>query len=409
MKQSRNGRASRQWAMVGLVVLIGINLRPFLTAPGPMLADIVADTGLRFSGVAMLTLLPMLLMGAGAFVAPAIEAAVGVRRGLIAALALLMSGSWLRLFATDGLILILTAMMCGAGVAFIQAAFPGIIKTRFPTSVPTVTGLYSAMIMGGGAFGARLMPALASAGYGWRAALAWLAAPVLVALIASCRVLPDAKAVRPDKTVTGSLLRRPRSWALMAAFGLINSGYSSLVAWLAPYYQTQGWTSAESSSLVAIMALCQASSALGLPLLARSSCDRRPWLLFAAAMQVVGFSGLAFFPTQGAWWWAGLCGAGLGGSFSLSIVTALDHLPRPEQAGALAALMQGGGFLIAALGPYAMTVMQDWTGNFSAGWLMHAVSVGVTALIYLRLDPTRYHQAMRSSGADRSGLSGFPT
>lgn len=33
------------------------------------------------------------------------------------------------------------------------------------------------------------------------------------------------------------------------------------------------------------------------------------------------------------------------------MITSLDHLPKPEEAGALAAMMQGGGFLIAALGP----------------------------------------------------------
>jgi CP family cyanate transporter-like MFS transporter len=92
--------------------------------------------------------------------------------------------------------------------------------------------------------------------------------------------------------------------------------------------------------------------------------------------------------------WAGLCGAGLGGSFALAIVTALDHLPRPEQAGALAALMQGGGFLIAALGPYAMALLHDWTGGFAAGWVLHLGCVLATALLYLRFDPRHYPAAM---------------
>ena len=38
--------AGRDWAMLALVVLIGLNLRPFLAAPAPILAEIVADTGL---------------------------------------------------------------------------------------------------------------------------------------------------------------------------------------------------------------------------------------------------------------------------------------------------------------------------------------------------------------------------
>lgn len=391
-------RPGHDWAMLALVVLVSLNLRPFIAAPAPLLDEISADTGLGYGGLAMLTLLPMLLMGLGAFAAPGLQTRIGARRGLLIALAVLLAGSALRLFAYDGLTLIATAALSGIGVAFIQAAFPGIIKARFPTSVPVVTGLYSAVIMAGGAFGARLMPVLVNAGYGWRAALAWLAVPVALALAAAWTILADVRSSKPDGTLTRQLLRRPRTWALMMAFGLVNAGYSSMIAWLAPYYQAQGWSSADSSGLVAVMAAGQAMAALGLPFLARGNVDRRRWLWLTILFQAVGFFGLASLPGLAPAFWVGLCGAGLGGSFALAIVTALDHLPRPEQAGALAALMQGGGFLIAAIGPYATALLHDWTGGFAAGWMLHFACVLATALIYLRFDPRTYPDAMPSFG-----------
>jgi len=398
----RNTRpgAGGHLALLALVVLIGINLRPFLAAPGPLLSDIVADTGMSYGSLAMLTLLPMFLMGVGAFISPRIQAVVGTRRGLLAALGLLLLGSLLRLVVADGMSLILTAALCGAGAAFIQAAFPGIIKEKFPGNIAAVTGLYSGMIMGGGALGARLMPVLVGIGCNWRQALAWLALPVVVALVAAFRVLSDTRVSRPDKALVGQLLRRPRSWTLMAAFGLVNGGYSSMIAWLAPYYQSLGWSSADSAGLVAVMAICQAVSALVLPLLARGRADRRPWLWLAVGMQAVGFAGLAFLPMAAPMFWAGICGAGLGGSFALAIVTALDHLPRPEQAGALAALMQGGGFLLAAVPPFVMAMLHDGMGSFAGGWIMHLACVAVTAVLYMSFDPKRYATAMR--------LPGFP-
>jgi CP family cyanate transporter-like MFS transporter len=134
-------RPGRDWAMLALVVLVGLNLRPFLAAPGLLLSEIVADTAMGYAGVSMLTLLPMFLMGVGAFVSPGLQVRFGARRGLLVALLLLLAGSALRLFVRDGLSLIATAALCGIGVAFIQAAFPGIIKARFPASVPMVTGL----------------------------------------------------------------------------------------------------------------------------------------------------------------------------------------------------------------------------------------------------------------------------
>ena len=111
-------------------------------------------------------------------------------------------------------------------------------------------------------------------------------------------------------------------------------------------------------------------------------------------MQATGFAGLAFAPAAAPYVWAGICGAGLGGSFALAIVTALDHLPTPREAGAVAALMQGGGFLIAALGPYATAFLHDLSGSFAAGWILHLACVAATSLIYLRFNPRLYPQAM---------------
>ena len=140
-----------------------------------------------------------------------------------------------------------------------------------------------------------------------------------------------------------------------------------------------------------------AVAALGLPALARHSSDRRPWLLLTLAMQAIGFSGLAIAPQSMPILWAGICGAGLGSSFALAIVTALDHLPQPEQAGALVALMQGGGFLLASLAPLLVAMVHGWTQSFSAGWLLHVGFVAATAVLYLGFRPDGY---ARVTGVD---------
>lgn len=181
----------------------------------------------------------------------------------------------------------------------------------------------------------------------------------------------------------------------MAAFGLVNGGYSSVITWLAPHYQSLGWQSADSASLVAVMAICQAAAALAIPTLARNDLDRRPWLLLTLAMQATGFGGLAFAPEWSPAFWAGICGAGLGSGFALAIITALDHLPHPEQAGALVALMQGGGFLLASVAPLLVAVLHDWTGTYSAGWIMHIGFVSVTSALYLGFKPASYTTATR--------------
>lgn len=383
------------WMILVLIVLIGLNLRPFLVAPGPILNTIMPELGMTVYSASLLTLLPMLLMGVGAFVSPGLQAAWGTRKGMLIALVILLLGTLLRFWVQDGVTFIFTAVLCGAGVAFVQSAMPGLIKSSFPRQVAPITGVYSACLMVGGALGAYCIPHLMDAGLSWRQSLGLLAVPVFIAMLVGCRYLTGVPANRPNMSQVQTLLHRPRTWSLMAAFGLVNGGYSTLVAWLAPYYQSLGWERSDSATLIVVMSVCQAISAVGLPVLARKQTDRRLWLMLTLVMQSVGFCGLALWPAGTAMLWVGMCGAGLGGSFALIIVTALDHSKAPEEAGTLAALMQGGGFIIAGLAPWVIALLNDLTGSFASGWLLHLGLVVITACLYWRFNPRYYDQVMQ--------------
>jgi CP family cyanate transporter-like MFS transporter len=103
-------------------------------------------------------------------------------------------------------------------------------------------------------------PAIAALSGNWRLGLGWLAVLALAALALAAFCLPkefDAK----WRHRASAFLRRPRTWLLMASFGL-NGGYSTAVAWLAASYQAQGWSSAASGSLLAVMAVGHASAIL---------------------------------------------------------------------------------------------------------------------------------------------------
>lgn len=376
--------------------MVGLNLRPFLTGIGPIAPAIAAETGLGMQGMALLTLVPMLLMGGCAFAGPALRDALGARRTIVGALAMLALGSLLRLHAGTGWTLLGTAAACGLGAAIVQAVFPGIIKQHFPRRVTIVTGLYSSMLMGGGALGAQAAPLIAQASGSWHAALALLAAPAIAAAAMAARILPGRDAARPAARTTASLARVPRTWLLMACFGLVNGGYASVVAWLALFYQDHGWTGAASGGLLAIVAASQAVAALLLPMLAGRRPDRRPWLWLTLAMQAAGFAALIVVPETAPVLWSILLGAGLGGCFALSMVVALDHLPDPAEAGALSALMQGGGFLIAAVPPWIVAALHDLDGRFALGWLFHLCSVALVARLTARLAPGGYARAMRA-------------
>ncbi len=381
------------------VVLATLNLRPFLTAVGPLGPQIQSATGMGLSALSWLTLLPMALMGIGAWLAPAALRRLGPRRAMALSLAAIALGCALRAAGADAAMLLATAALCGAGVALVQGVLPGLIKRQSPTRMAQMMGLYSAALMGGGALGAQLSPLAVQWGLDWRLALALWALPALLAAALAwhaLRALPGP-ATAPERT--GWLRRRPRTWLLMACFGLVNGGYAALVAWLAPFYQGLGWSPAQSGGLVALLSVAQAGAALGLPMLASRRLDRRPWLGFALLCQVTGLAGLACWPDAAPLLNTVVLGIGLGGCFALMMVVALDHLPHPAQAGALNALMQGGGFMIAAMAPLAVALLHQATGGFRAGWLAQLGAVLVVCVLVARLAPVRYAQAMRAPAA----------
>ncbi|PII85286.1 cyanate transporter, partial [Serratia sp. OLFL2] len=65
LNHSVNSPSPRRWLnpLLLALVLIGLNMRPLLTSIGPLLPTLRQATGLSFGGAALLTTLPVLMMG----------------------------------------------------------------------------------------------------------------------------------------------------------------------------------------------------------------------------------------------------------------------------------------------------------------------------------------------------------
>ncbi|EKB17274.1 cyanate transporter [Aeromonas veronii] len=396
----------QQFALLVLVILIGLNLRPFLTAIGPLSGEIGRALSLGMDTLAWLTLLPLWLIGIGVLLTPSLRRRASACQLLGAALLLLGIGSAMRFDAQSGALLIASAALCGLGSALVQGVLPALIKQAFARKVPLVMGIFSACMMGGGALGASLTPRLAVS-LDWSQALALWSLPVLLALIwLGWKVRqPSTAAAVAIPHGEQRLITLPRSWLLIVCFGIINSGYGIVVAWLAPAYMANGWNAAQAGELVAWLALAQTASGLGLPLLAARNLDRRLWMALAIAMQLAGFGGLWLAPASAPILWCMLCGAGLGGSFSLIMVIALDHLPDPRRAGTLSALMQGFGFMLAATGPWVAARLYHYMGDFAAAWQWQLGGLLLMSLLVVRLDPRHYPRVMGLPTASEPSLS----
>ncbi|MBM2768288.1 cyanate transporter [Burkholderia anthina] len=392
--------ASVSYGALALLVLAGLNLRPFLTAFGPVLDLVRADTGLGFRAAALLTTLPFVLMGVVAGIGVGLARRIGEQRALTGALALIAAGCTARLWTGSSAGLVVTAIVAGAGVAVVQSLAPGLAKRWFVDRLPLAMGLYSAALVGGGAFGAVASPWLAAHG-GWRLSLAVWAVPALVTLALWRAKAPhDTAHAAAASTPVAAFARIPRAWQLALFFGLSNSGYASLVAWLPAFYHSVGMSPQASGNLLAWMALFQAAGALAMPMLAKRAHDRRPVLWLTLALQTAGFVGFATMPALAPWMWVASVGLGLGGFFSMSLIVTLDHLPDARLAGALAAFVQGVGFLTVASSPWLIGWLRDAGGGFAIAWWMHIGVIAAMAALNATFSPAGYRRSMaRITGA----------
>ena len=400
-------------AWYAAIVVIGLNLRPLLTSISPLMTTIREATGLSFYGASLLTSLPVVAMGLGAFGTGLLARGLGETRGVALGLTAIAAACAARAFAASGGALMLTAAAAGAGVAAIQALLPAVIKQRFAARVPLAMGLFSASIMGGGGLGASLSPWAARIGGTWHAGLAIWAMPALAALVvwgalngvfggarrrrvqraahAQAAAGPaSAQTQTQTRAASMPVWRKRRAWTLGLHFGLVNGGYTSLVAWLPAYYQQHGASVEASGSLLAAMTAFQAASALLLPLAAAAFTDRRPWLVLGLCAQLAGVLGLAAWPEAAPLLWVAAAGAGLGGTFSVTLVTVLDHCADHRLAARLIAFVQGLGFVIAALAPIVAGRVRDLTGGFTGAWVMLAVSISAMIALTFAFSPRSY-------------------
>ncbi|RAJ94865.1 MFS transporter [Aliidiomarina maris] len=384
-----------QWLCVIALVVIALNLRPALAAIGPLLQSIQLDLGLNYAMASLLTTLPVLAMGLFSFVGFQLAKPLGLERSIAAALSLLAAATAARFWAPSGGFLITTALLAGIAIALIQTLMPAIIKQRFGLRAPLVMGFYVTAIMGGAALAATSAPMLAST-LSWRDSLGhWVWLALFATLLCLLWVRPQ-RVTQPNHAqptlATQRFWRSSRAWQLAVFFALGTSCYVSVLAWLAPYAQELGYSAKQAGLLLGFLTLCEVVAGIAFPWWASRRHDKRPVIAVLCALQLIGFSALALIPETGLLLWVAMVGLGIGGIFPLSMIITMDHIDNPLQAGRLTAFVQGIGYLIAAVAPFAAGYMRDALESFTAAWLALAATSIVALILAARFSVQSYRQ-----------------
>ncbi|MTD26746.1 MFS transporter [Erwinia sorbitola] len=366
------------------LLLLGLNLRPVLALPGPLLASIQHDTSLSSSAAGLLSMLPVMAMGLCALAGGYLQRWPGTFRGvllgaLIIAAACMVRGIW---WQPAGLIA--TALLAGIGIALVQALLPGWIKQHYPQQSSRLMGLYTTAIMGGAALAAASAAPLATAA-GWQNTLALWSLPALLAAVLWSRCGNRAT----DRQITAvdvPPLNR-RAWLLMFYFGIGTGAYTLVLAWLPPFFVQEGWSPQQGGYLLAGLTLTEVVSGLLVAALLPRFRDRRRLLLPVLGLLLAGLICMTAAPSVLAVPSMLLMGLGIGALFPLSLIVTLEHAATPAQAGKLMGFVQGGGYIIASLTPLLAGIIRQALGSLQQAFSLMALGVVILLIMTLWLKP----------------------
>ena len=389
-RQPHAAMAPRAAAVLAALLLAALALRPQLVGVGPLIPAIGHDLHVSHAVAGLLATIPVACMGVFALPAALIAGRLGARMAIALCLAGIAAAGLARAVAPGAPLVLALTLPIGIGMGVAGALMPVAVKERFAHRPAFASGVYTTGINLGAALSSGLAVPLAGALGGWRAALAAFSAATIVTcagwLALTRRSGPDrARAAgRPPRLPW----RRVVVWGLVVYFGLQSIVFYGLVAWLPDAFQERGWTASASGALVAVITAAGLPGGLLVPWLADRRGSRRGWLLLVSGLLALATLGIATLPAAG-WAWAVLAGVALGAVFPLGLTLPLDVAHDPADVGAVAALMLGGGYCIAALGPLTLGAVRDATGSFGASlWVLVGVSVALVVSC-LPLSPTR--------------------
>ncbi|KWI58202.1 MFS transporter [Burkholderia cepacia] len=376
-----NRFTSPGWRLAA-IVLVGLNLRPALAAVGPLLDMIQRATGIGDGAASLLTTIPILLMGLGALSARRLQRVTGIAGGVWLGVALIGLACASRIGAQHAWLLLASACCAGVGIAMVQALLPGFVKAHFATRIGGAMGVYSTSIMGGAVLASVVAP-FAAARWGWLAALAGWALPAAVAALAWPLASRGGNtlAAGPASATHARPSRSPRAWRLALFFGIATGAYTLVLAWLPPYYMRLGWSPTAAGSLLGGVTLAEVVAGLTISATIDRLPDRRPALHAAIASLFVGLLVMLAAPEALALPAALLMGAGIGALFPLSLIVTVDHAATPADAASLTGFVQGIGYLIAGLFPFAAGIVRQHLADLTPAWVaMACLCVALFAL-----------------------------
>lgn len=355
---------SRNWLVLAAVLVIAFVLRPAVAQIGPILSQIQVGLSVSNTELAVLTALPVLCFGFGAFASPALVRRFGINHSMVYLLVILLIAVASRpYFGLYGLLL--GSTVAGLAIAVANVLLPSIVRERFSNNVVTMTTAYTTVLAASASFAAAISFPSAVFG-GWQFALAIWSLPTLLAAALSFSLIRGhevaTEASHDDHSSQWkAVLISPITWWVTALFGLQSLGFYALLAWLPTVAITAGVEPAAAGVLLSVMTIVGVPVRFLIAPTLHKRLSQSVEGVLISALTVAGMVLLLF----GLWLPAVIMiGIGQASSFPLSLSLISTKAKNMELTTILSAVVQGVGYLIAAAGTFLFGLLGSISGNW---------------------------------------------
>ncbi len=377
--------AGGAFLVVGILAL-AFNLRSMITGLPPVFPELQAALHISAASLAVLAAVPVLCFGVFSGSGAPLSRRYGEERVLCAAAALIVVGLLLRSLAPSTLLFPGT-IVAGGGIALMNVLLPSLVKRRMPERAGLVIGLYLLALSAGAITASALaVPIFTAAGGGLaatRLVLGVWAGPAVIAVLIwlpqlRFRTVPEGGQSRRAGAL--AMRRHALAWQVTLFMGLQSLSYYAALSWFPTMFRDRGVSAAYAGTLLALMNLGNAVTALVVPVLAQRATDQRWLAVLSMAVSGIGLAGAGFAPTGLAPAFMLLLGFGQGACLGLGIYYTMARAHDAVAAASLSAFAQGVGYLIASTGPLLIGFLHTVTGGWSAS-IAVLLGVGVLQLI----------------------------
>lgn len=372
------------------LLVVAANLRPTLTALGPVLGLVADDTGLSPSALGLLGSVPLLAFAGVSPFVQLLSRRWGPDHTVFAATAVMLLATVLRSLPGQTVTLWAGTIALGAGIAVCNVLVPALVKRDFPREVPLMTGAYTATLSLSAALASGLALPIGERG-GWRVGIAVWSVVGVLALVAWLPRLRRHERDEPvpvavtlptaDASRTGrgrSMWRSPLAWQVTAFMGTQAIFFYLLVTWLPSIEVARGVGPVAAGWHLFLFQATGIAGGLLVSLAMRGRRDYRVAGVALSAGMAVSMLGLLLLPDLDLLWLV-LAGLSSGASLVVALSLVAERSRTTADAARLSGMVQSIGYLLGIIGPIGAGALFEATGTWGA------VLVGVVVVNSVQL------------------------